>query len=202
LDILYINDKIIKTKGDKEYMKREEALEILRKYNENKNLIKHGIAVESAMRRFAEINNEDIEYWGFVGLLHDIDYGMYPEQHCKKCVDILQQEGFSEDIIRSIQSHGYGICVDVKPEKFMEKVLYTVDELTGLIIATALMKPNKTLEEVDLESVKKKWKKKDFAAGVDRELIQKGADMLGLELDYIIEQTLIGMKNKANELGL
>ena len=183
-------------------MNKIEALEILKKYNKNKNLVKHGIAVEGVMRQFASINNEDIEYWGIIGLLHDIDYELYPNEHCKKCVDILLSEGISENVIKSIQSHGYGICSDVKPEKVMEKVLYTIDELTGLIIATALMKPNKTLAEVDLESVKKKWKKKDFAAGVNRELIQSGADMLDVELDYIIEQTLIGMKEVASELGL
>lgn len=183
-------------------MRREEVLEILKKYTKNKNLIKHGLAVEGVMRQFAKINSEDEEYWGNVGLLHDVDYEMYPDEHCKKCVEILKNENVADDMIRSIQSHGYGICTDVKPELFMEKVIYTIDELTGLVIATALMKPSKKLDEVDLESVKKKWKSKGFAAGVDRELIQKGADMLGLDLDYIIEQTLIGMKSVSNELEL
>ena len=136
------------------------------------------------------------------GLLHDIDYELYPEEHCKKCVEILEKEGIDQDMIKSIQSHGYGICVDIKPEKFMEKVLYTIDELTGLIIATALMKPGKTLAEVDLESVKKKWNKKGFASGVNREIIENGANMLGLDLDYVITQTIIGMQNISKELGL
>ena len=115
-------------------MNREEAYKILERYNTNKNLIKHGLAVEGVMKHFAEVNNEDIEYWGNIGLLHDIDYEKHPEEHCKKCVDILQSENVPEDMIKSIQSHGYEICVDVKPEKTMEKVLFTTDELTGLII--------------------------------------------------------------------
>lgn len=183
-------------------MEREKALSILNKYNQNKNLVKHGLAVESVMREFASLNNEDIEYWGIVGLLHDVDYEMYPNEHCTKCVELLTNEGVPQDIIRAIQSHGYEICSDVKPERFMEKVLFTIDELTGLITATALIKPNKSLEEVDLESIKKKWKKKDFAKGANRDIIQKGADMLGLELDYIIQQTLNGMKKASKELGL
>ena len=136
------------------------------------------------------------------GLLHDVDYEKYPDEHCKKCVELLQNEGVTEDMIRAIQSHGYGICSDIKPEKTMEKVLFTIDELTGLVIATALMKPSKTLAEVDLASLKKKWKKKDFAAGVNREIIQKGVDMLEMDLDYVIEQTLIGMQAISAELGL
>lgn len=183
-------------------MERKEALEVLEKYNKNRNLIKHGLAVEGVMRHFAELNNEDIEYWGIVGLLHDIDYELYPDEHCIKCVEILEEENIGPDMIKSIQSHGYGICTDIKPEKFMEKVLFTIDELTGLVIATALMKPNKSLSEVDLESLKKKWKKKDFAKGVNREVIQKGVDMLELDLDYVIEQTLIGMQKISDDLGL
>ena len=183
-------------------MERQEALNLLEKYTKNKNLVKHGLAVEAVMKHFAKLNEEDTEKWGVIGLLHDIDYEKYPEEHCKKCVDILKEEGFDDSTIKSIQSHGYGICVDVKPEQFMEKVLYTIDELTGLVIATALMKPNKKLAEVDLQSLKKKWKTKGFAAGVNREIIQNGADMLGLELDYILEQTLIAMQEISEELGL
>ena len=145
-------------------MEREKAYEILTKYTTSKNLVKHGLAVEGVMKHFAFLQDENVEYWGNVGLLHDIDYELYPNEHCKKCVEILQSESVPENMIKSIQSHGYGICADVKPEIFMEKVLFAVDELTGLIVATALMKPSKTLSEVDLESVKKKWKKKDFAA--------------------------------------
>ena len=183
-------------------MNREEGLELLKKYTKNNNLVKHGIIVEAVMKHFAKINGEDEEFWGLVGLLHDIDYEMYPEEHCKKCVEILQEIDAPEDMTRAIQSHGYGICVDVKPEKQMEKIIYTIDELTGLIVATALMKPNKTLEEVDLASVKKKWKNKGFASGVNREIVTQGADMLGLELDYIMEETLEAMKGIASEIGL
>jgi len=183
-------------------MTREETLAILEKYTKNRNLVKHGLAVEAVMRHFAKLHGEDIEKWGIIGLLHDVDYEKYPDEHCKKCVDILKEEGFDDSTIKSIQSHGYGICVDVKPEEFMEKVLYTIDELTGLVIATALMKPTKKLADVDLVSLKKKWKTKGFAAGVNREIIQNGANMLGLELDYILEQTLIAMQGISDELGL
>ena len=183
-------------------MTREEAYAMLEKYTSNKNLIKHALAVEGVMRHFAKIHNEDIEYWGNVGLLHDIDYELYPDEHCLKCVEILESENVPEDIIKSIQSHGYGICTDVKPEKFMEKVLFAIDELTGLIVAVALMKPGKTLAEVDLDSIKRKWNKRGFAAGANREVIQQGADMLELELDYIIEETIVGMQEIADKLGL
>ena len=139
---------------------------------------------------------------GNVGLLHDVDYDRYPKEHCKKCVEILKQEDVPEEMIHSIQSHGYGICSDIKPEKYMEKVLYTIDELTGLITAAALMQPDKLLSEVKLASLKKKFKSKGFAAGVNRDLITKGAEELGLELDYIMEQTLIAMQEAHESLGL
>lgn len=183
-------------------MNREEGLELLKKYTKNKNLVKHGITVEAVMKHFAKLNGEDEEYWGLVGLLHDIDYEMYPDEHCTKCVEILKEANVEDDMIKSIQSHGYGICSDVKPEKQMEKVIYTIDELTGLIIATALMKPNKTLAEVDLASIKKKWKNKGFASGVNREIVANGAEMLGLDLDYIMQETLVAMQGISDELGL
>lgn len=183
-------------------MEREQYMAIFKKYTTSPNLIKHGLAVESVMRHFATLENQEVEKWGMIGLLHDIDYEKYPEEHCQKCVEILTQEGFSKDVIRSIQSHGYGMCSDVQPKEYMEKVLYTIDELTGLVVATALMKPSKKIEEVDVMSLKKKFKNKGFAAGVNRELIQKGADMLGLTLEEVLEQTLIAMKESATELGL
>lgn len=183
-------------------MQREEYITIFKKYNTSPNLLKHAMAVEAVMKHFAKLQQEDIEKWGMIGFLHDIDYEKYPEQHCQKCVEILKDEGFSDDIIHAIQSHGYGICSDVEPQEYMEKVLYTIDELTGLVIATALMKPSKKLEEVEVKSLKKKFKTKGFAAGVDRELIQKGTEMLGLELDEVLEQTLIAMKDIKEELGL
>lgn len=184
-------------------MKREEALEILKKYVKQESLQKHCFAVEAAMKHFAEINKEDVEKWGNIGLLHDVDYELYPEEHCKKCVEILEKEGVQQEDIKSIQSHGYGLAQEeVKPEKQMEKILYTIDELTGLITAAALMQPNKTLEEVSLKSVKKKWKDKKFAAKVNREVIAQGAEMAGLELDYVLEQTLIALQKEHEILGL
>lgn len=182
---------------------RELAFELLKKYNQNESLIKHGIAVEAVMRHFAEINNEpDVEKWGIIGLLHDIDYEKYPEQHCVKAREILEENNYPEEYIHAIQSHGYGICVDVEPVETMEKILYTIDELTGLITATVLMRPNKSIIDLELKSVKKKFKAKGFAAGVDRDLIINGANKLGLELDNVITETINGMKKAAEALGL
>lgn len=184
-------------------MERQEAFEILKKYVKQESLIKHALAVEAAMKHFAQLNKEDVEKWQIIGLLHDIDYELYPEEHCIKCVDILKQEGFAEEDINSIRSHGYGLVqTQVKPEKQMEKILYTVDELTGLITAAALMQPNKTLEEVSMKSLKKKWKSKGFAAKVNREIIAQGAEMAGLDLDYVLEQTLIALQKEHESLGL
>lgn len=184
-------------------MKREEAFEILKKYVKQESLIKHCLAVEAAMKHFAQINGEEVEKWGNIGLLHDVDYELYPEEHCKKCVEILENEGVVKEDIYSVQSHGYGLAQEeVKPEQQMEKILYTVDELTGLITAAALMQPNKTLEELSLKSVKKKWKDKKFAAKVNREVIAQGAQMAGLELDYVLEQTLLALQKEHEVLGL
>jgi len=181
---------------------REYAFKTLNKYTSNKNLVKHAMAVEAVMKHFANLYNEDTEKWGIVGLIHDIDYEMYPDQHCIKCVDILKENGFNDNYIHAVQSHGYNICTDIKPEHKMEVVLYTIDELTGLITAIALMKPNKSLAEVDLASVNKKWKQVKFAAGVRRDLIEAGTNMLGEELDYVITETIKGMQSISNELGL
>lgn len=183
--------------------KREDAFKLLKEYNQNESLIKHGLAVEAVMRHFAKINNEnDIEKWGIVGLLHDVDYEKYPEQHCVKAREIMQENDYPEDYIHAVQSHGYGICIDVEPIETMEKVLYTIDELTGLIMATVLMRPNKSIIDLELKSVKKKFKAKGFAAGVDRELIIKGCEKLELELDNVIVETISGMKDAAEALGL
>lgn len=183
-------------------MTREAAYKILEKYMQKPNLLKHSLAVEAVMRHFAEISNEDVEYWGNVGLLHDVDYEMYPEEHCFKVVEILKQEGIDDEFIKSIQSHGHELCTDVRPEKFMEKILVTIDQLTGFITACALIKPTKKLEDVELASMLKKWKKKDFAAGTQRERIEYWTNELGYTLEYMLEQTLIGMKKISNELGL
>ena len=181
---------------------REEALELLRKYNKNENLIRHGLAVEGVMRHFAALYNEDADKWGIIGLVHDIDYGMFPEQHCIKARELLAESNWPEEYIRAVQSHGWGICSDVEPLSVMEKVLYTVDELTGLIVAAALVRPNKSIMEVEVKSIKKKWNQKAFAAGVDRATIERGAEMLGLDLDRVIEETIAGMQKVAGEIGL
>lgn len=182
---------------------RDEAFELLKKYNSNEALIRHALAVEAVMLHFAEIFEEpDKEKWGIIGLIHDLDYEMYPDQHCQKVRDILTKEGWPEDYIRAVQSHGWGICSDVEPIEKMEKVLYTIDELTGLITATALLHPSKSVLDLKTKSVKKKWNQKNFAAGVNREVIEKGLELLGLERDFVIEETIKGMQKVAEEIGL
>lgn len=182
---------------------REEALELLKKYNKNESLIKHALSVEAVMFHFAEMfDKSNSEKWGIIGLVHDIDYEMYPEQHCIKAREILEEENWPEDYIRAVQSHGWKLCCDVEPVLKMEKVLYTIDELTGLITATALMRPSRSVLDLETKSVKKKWKQKGFAAGVNREVISEGAEMLGMELDSIIEETIKGMQSAADEIGL
>ena len=182
-------------------MNREEAYKILTKNMTKPNLIKHCLAVESVMKNFAELNNENIEYWGNVGLLHDIDYELYPEEHCKKYKEVLQ-DNVDDDFIRTLETHGYGLCTDVIPEKFMEKILITIDQLTGFATACALVLPSKKLADVQIKSMLKKWKNKSFAAGTERERIEYWTNDLGYTLDYMLEQTLIGMQNISDELGL
>lgn len=182
---------------------REKAFQLLLQYNKSDSLIKHGLAVEAVMRHFAILFNEsDIEKWGIIGLLHDVDYEMYPEQHCVKAREILMENEFPEEYIHAVESHGWGICSEAEPIEPMEKVLYTIDELTGLITATVLMRPSKSILDLEVKSVKKKFKAKGFAAGVDRELIIKGSEKLGMELDKIMEETIKGMQSVAEELGL
>ena len=183
-------------------MTRDEAMALYNTYNSSDNLLRHALAVEAVMRRFAEELGHDPEYWGIVGLLHDIDYEQYPDQHCKKAPELLRAAGVSEDMIHAIVSHGWTICSDVEPEHPMEKVLFTIDELTGLISATALMRPSKSLMDLGVKSVKKKWKTKGFSAGVDREIIAKGVQMLGIDLDRVILLTIEGMRTVAAELDL
>jgi putative nucleotidyltransferase with HDIG domain len=182
---------------------RQQAFELLTKYNKNESLIKHALTVEAVMLHFAEILEEpDKDKWGIVGLVHDIDYEMYPEQHCTKAREILNEYNWPEDFIHAVESHGWGICSDVEPVERMEKVLFTIDELTGLIAATALVRPSKSILDTELKSVKKKWKQKGFAAGVNREVIEQGAEMLGMELDYLIEESIKGMQKVAESIGL
>jgi putative nucleotidyltransferase with HDIG domain len=181
---------------------RAAAWDLLTRYNQNESLLKHALTVEAVMKHFAAKLGEDAEKWGIIGLIHDVDYERYPEQHCTKVREILQQENWPEEYIHAVQSHGYNICSDAKPEHIMEKVLYTIDELTGLITATVLMRPDKKMEGLEVKSVKKKWKQKSFAAGVNRQVIEEGAAMLGLELDEIIAETIKGMQSAAQDIGL
>ena len=160
------------------YPTREEAWNILREYNKDEHLINHALAVESVMRHFATIYKEDQEKWGIAGLLHDLDYEKYPDEHCKKVIEIMREKNLDEELIHSVVSHGYGLVNDVKPESNLEKVLYTIDELTGLINATVIMRPSKSILDLEVKSVKKKFKSKGFAAGVNREVIKNGCDMI------------------------
>jgi putative nucleotidyltransferase with HDIG domain len=186
----------------KEVPNRAEAYELVQEFNKNESLIKHALTVEAVMRHFAELYGEDEEKWGIIGLLHDIDYEMYPEQHCIKAREILSEREWPEAYIHAVESHGWKLCCNVEPIEKMEKVLYTIDELTGLIAATAVMRPSKSILDMEVKSVKKKWKQKGFAAGVNREVIEEGAGMLGIELDNIIEETIKGMQEAAEEIGL
>jgi len=181
---------------------RRQALELLKTYNKSESLIKHALAVEGVMRYMARKYGEDEEKWGLVGLIHDLDYERFPEQHCRKTEEILRQNDWPEETIRAVISHGWGICTDVKPESTMEKVLFAIDELTGLVVTTALVRPSKSVLDLKTKSVKKKWKDKRFAAGVDRSIIEKGAGMLGVELSELIEDTIMGMREVAEQIGL
>ena len=176
---------------------REKALELLLQYNTEPFLIQHGLTLEGVLRWYAlELGyEEEAEYWARVGLLHDIDFEQYPDLHCQKAPELLREGGVSEDMIRSICSHGYGICSDVEPIHEMEKVLYAVDELTGLIGAAALMRPSKSVMDMEVSSLKKKFKDKRFAAKCDREIIRKGAEKLGWELNDLFEKTILAMRS-------
>ena len=179
------------------------AWELLTQYNESDSLQKHALTVEGVMRHFAGLYpGEDPELWGVVGLLHDLDYEKYPEQHCVKEQEILREAGADEVIIRATASHGYGLCCDIEPQSQMERVLFTIDELSGLITAAALMRPSHSVMDMELKSVKKKFKDKRFAAGVNREVILQGAERLGMDLDTVITETIKGMQEVAEAIGL
>lgn len=173
---------------------RDDALELLKKYNKEDFHIQHGLIVEGTMRYFAEKLGHDPDYWGLVGLLHDIDFELYPDEHCVKAAELLKEAGLEEDFIRSVCSHGYGLCTDIEPTHEMEKVLFATDELTGLIGAAALMRPSKSVQDMEVKSVRKKFKDKKFAAGCDREVIRQGAEMLGWELDDLFAETIAAMR--------
>ena len=181
----------------KDYIARDKALELLKKYNKEPFHIQHALTVEGVMKWYAkELGyTEDEEYWGIVGLLHDIDFEQYPDAHCIKAPDLLREAGVGEDIIHAVCSHGYELTVDVKPEHEMEKVLYAVDELTGLIWAAALIRPSKSVQDMEAKSVKKKYKSANFAAGCSREVIERGAEMMGCELGDLIQNTIYAMRS-------
>jgi len=181
---------------------RDHAWELLTAYTKSESLVRHGLSVEAVMRHFARTYGEDEEKWGIIGLVHDLDWEMYPQEHCAKTSEILREAGWPEDYIRSIMSHAWGFVTDVKPEHRMEKVLYATDELTGLITATALMRPSRSVLDMQAKSVKKKWKDKGFAAGVDREVIARGAEMLEIEVGDLITETIAAMREVADEIGL
>lgn len=180
---------------------RDKALELLKEYNKDEFHIRHGITLENIMKYFAkEFDSENEEYWAVVGLLHDVDFEKYPETHLDNTPDILKSNGGTDELVYSIVSHGYGICTDVKPEHFMEKILYATDELSGLIYATSLMRPSKSTKDMKLKSVKKKFKDKKFAAGCSRDVIKNGAEMLDWELDDLITRTLHAMQDREDEI--
>jgi predicted hydrolase (HD superfamily) len=181
---------------------REEAFKLLNEYTKSDSLIKHGLTVEGVMRHFAELFNEDQEKWGIIGLVHDLDYEIYPEQHCIKIREIMLQHNWPEEYIHAVESHGWGLCCDVEPVEKMEKVLFTIDELTGLITAAALLRPSKSVLDLEVKSVKKKWKQKSFAAGVNREVMEEGALRLGMDMDTVIAESIAGMQKVAEEIGL
>jgi putative nucleotidyltransferase with HDIG domain len=181
---------------------REQAFELLTEFNQTDSLIKHALAVEAVMRHFARKRGEDEEKWGVIGLVHDLDYEKFPDQHCRKTEEILRQRQWPEEYIRAVVSHGWGICSEVQPESELEKVLYAVDELTGLVTTSALVRPSKSVMDMEATSVRKKWKDKRFAAGVNRSIIEKGAAMLGVDLNDLIAETILGMREVAEEIGL
>ncbi|HPW68629.1 MAG: HDIG domain-containing protein [Deltaproteobacteria bacterium] len=181
---------------------RDDALSLLLAHTKTDQLQKHAYAVEAVMRYLARKAGEDEDTWGVIGLVHDLDYEQYPDQHCTKTREILEQHGWPEDYIRAVVSHGWGICSDAEPISRLEKTLYAIDELTGLVAASALVRPSKSVMDLTTKSVMKKWKSPAFAAGVDRSIIAKGAEMLNMEVSALVEDTIMGMREAAQEIGL
>lgn len=181
---------------------RDIAFELFKKYNKSESLLKHALSVESVMRYMAKKSGEDEEKWGIIGLIHDLDYEMYPDQHCKMTEKILKENDWPEEYIRAVLSHGWELATDVKPVSLLEKTIYAVDELTGLVATSALVRPSKSVLDMEARSVRKKWNDKKFAAGVDRLVIEKGAEMLGVSLDELITDCIMGMRAVAKEIGL
>jgi predicted hydrolase (HD superfamily) len=181
---------------------REDAFELLKKYNKSESLIKHALAVEGVMRYMAVKAGDDPDKWGVIGLIHDLDYEMYPEMHCKMTEKILRENNWPEEYIRAVLSHGWGLATDVEPFTRLEKTIYAIDELTGLVATSALVRPTKSVLDMEVRSVKKKWNDKRFAAGVDRSVIEKGAAMLNVSLDDLINDCIMGMREVAEDIGL
>ena len=180
---------------------REQAVELFHKYNKSESLWHHALCVEAVMRAFAAEAGEDVGYWGIVGLLHDIDWEMFPDQHCRKAPELLAEIGMPDDMVHAICSHGWGLVSDVEPQRQMEKIIYAVDELTGLVYATALMRPER-MAGMSVKSVKKKWSSKSFAAGVNREVIEKGAQMADVTKEHLIEVTIQALTSISDQIGL
>ena len=176
-------------------LNREQALTLLKKYNKESFHLLHALTVEGVMRWFAGEAGEDVDFWGLCGLLHDVDFEMYPEEHCKKAPGLLAEVNAPEEMVHAICSHGFGLCSDVEPVHQMEKVLFAVDELTGLIGAAARMRPSKSVMDMELSSLKKKFKDKKFAAGCSRDVIREGAERLGWSLDEVMEKTILAMRS-------
>jgi len=176
-------------------LNREQALALLQKYNKEPFHIQHALTVEGVMRWYAQENGENADFWGLVGLLHDIDFEVYPDQHCQVAPRLLAEVNASEEMVHAICSHGYGLCSDVEPANLMENILFTVDELTGLIGAAARMRPSKSVCDMELSSLKKKFKDKKFAAGCSRDVIKQGAERLGWTLDEVLDKTILAMRS-------
>lgn len=181
---------------------RDKAIDLFMKYNKSASLLKHALSVEGVMRYMAKKASEDEEKWGIIGLIHDLDYEMYPEQHCIMTEKILIENQWPEEYIRAVLSHGWGLASDVEPKSLLEKTIYAIDELTGLVATSALVRPSKSVMDMEARSVKKKWNDKKFAAGVDRSVIEKGAEMLEVTLDELITDCIMGMREVAEDIGL
>ena len=180
---------------------REKALALFKKYNSTDGLLRHALAVEAAMRYMAKKSGNDPDKWGIIGLVHDLDYEMYPEQHCIMTKKILEENNWPQEYIRAVMSHGWGFTTDIEPVSLLEKTLYAIDELTGLVAASALVRPSKSVLDMEPKSVKKKWNDKKFAAGVDRSVIERGAQMLGVSLDELITDCIMGMREIADPIA-
>lgn len=181
---------------------RQDAWDLFNKYNSKESLIKHALSVEAVMRYMAKKNNEPEEMWGVIGLIHDLDYEQYPDQHCVKTKIILEENDWPQEYIRAVMSHGWGMVTDVEPQTLLEKTLYTIDELSGFVTACALVRPSKSVVDLEVKSVRKKWKNRNFAAGVNREVIERGAKMLNRDLNDLITDVIMALRAVSKEIGL